>query len=97
MKPTLHTIEETSRPRHSRGPITDYSFHPIGISGYSAHCSGTAPASFRRATLEYFKGEARNDFLVEAGVFAAMMLTVAVPLLNGIQAVLHLIRATGGV
>jgi hypothetical protein len=97
MKPTLHTVEETSRSHHSRGPITDYSFHPIGISGYSAHCPGTAPASFRNTTLEYFKGEARYDFLIESGVFAAMMLTIASPLLNGIQAVLELIRATGGV
>lgn len=93
MKPTLHIIEEKRRPH--QGPITDYSFRPIGIGGYSAHCAGTQPASFRSATLEYFKGEARYDFLVEAGVFAAMMLTVAAPLLNGIQAVLHLIRATG--
>jgi hypothetical protein len=97
MKPPLHTLEETSRLRRSRGPLTDYNFHPIGISGYSAHCAGTTAASFRSVTLEYFKGEARYDFLAEAGVFAVMMLTIASPLLNGIQAVVQLIRATGGV
>jgi len=97
MKPTRNIIEETSRMHRSHGPITDYCFHPIGISGYSAHCPGTAPASFHSATLEYFKSEARYDFLIEAGVFAVMMLTVSEPLLNGIQAVLHLIGATAGV
>ena len=41
----------------------------------------------------YFATEANQYFLAEAAVFAAIMLTSAVPLINGAHAVLKLIGA----
>jgi hypothetical protein len=56
----------------------------------AAHCADANNNSFR-VSREYFNNEAARDFLFEAAVFVVIMLTAAMPLLNGIRAIAGLI------
>ena len=59
------------------------------------------PAKFRggipffQISNEYFAEEAPRSFAVDAGVFAALMLTALLPIVNGVQAVATLIHHLG--
>ena len=98
MKPTLQAIDDNGQVNADgrRFPITDFNYHSIAMSGYDARCTNSPCNSFR-ATREYFKNEAHRDFLSEAVLFTVMMVTVAAPLLSGLQAVIGLIRTMGGI
>ncbi len=94
MKPTLPVNDDASRSSLStrRFPVTDYNFQSMEMGAYNAHCADANNNSFR-VCREYFDNEAARDFLSEAGVFVVMMATMALPLLNGAQAIVALIRA----
>ena len=62
--------------------------------GFHARCAELSGNSFR-STREYFAHEANREFLTEAAVFGAIMLSIAVPLFNGILAIVDLIRSGG--
>ena len=97
MKPTAQTSgDERSRTNHRTFPVTDYNYHSIALGGRSGQCARTLLPSLRDISREYFETEANHDFLAEAFIFGAIMLTVAVPLVNGVQAIVHLVRASGG-
>jgi hypothetical protein len=98
MKPTMQTIDHAPRRTNRRMlPVTDYHYHTIALGGYRGSCARRSVPSFRHISRDYFAGEDRHYFLAEAFVFSAIMLTAAVPLVNGARAVLHLIRAFSGV
>jgi hypothetical protein len=98
MKPTMPTIEnEGSRPNSRRLPVTDFNYHTSNLGSYNGRCVRIAAPSFRSISSDYFNTEARHYFFAEAFVFAAIMVTAAVPLVRGAQAILGLIRALGGV
>jgi hypothetical protein len=90
MKPTSPAIDVTGRASGStrRFPITDFNFQSMDIS--AAHCADANCNSFR-VSREYFNNEAARDFLSESAVFAVMMLTAALPLLNGVFSIVDLI------
>lgn len=94
MKPTAQIIDETERANttHRRLPVTDSNFQSVGIDGYTARCSSLGVSNSFQVTREYFEGEAYRDFLAEAAVFSAVMLTVSLPLFQAAHAVLGLIR-----
>jgi hypothetical protein len=94
MKPTMQTVENEGRHREARQlPLIDLQYH-AGSAGRSGGCCArlTSP-SFRNISRAYFDTEANHYFIAEASVFAAIMLTSAVPLINGAHAVLKLIGA----
>ena len=94
MKPTMHITDsrESRSEAQRRFPLTDFNYDAIDMSVCDARCAELSGNSFR-ATREYFDREANRDFLTEAAVFAAMMLAIALPLLNGVHAIFDLIRA----
>lgn len=94
MKPTLPANDEASRSNLGarRFPVTDYHFQSMEMGAYNAHCADANTNSFR-VCREYFDNEAARDFLSEAGIFIVMMATMALPLVNGVQAIVALIRA----
>jgi len=51
--------------------------------------------SFFKLSNDYFADEAPRGFAVDAGVFAALMLTAILPIVNGVQAVATLIHSVG--
>ena len=76
-------------------PTTDYSFHANSLDQLKGHCSPAALASFRDISSDYFETEEPRAMLRETAVFAAIILTVAMPLIHGATAVLQLIKSVG--
>jgi hypothetical protein len=94
MKPTTKMIENEGSHRETRKlPKIDLNFHATLTGSSGGCCARLTSPSFRSISRAYFDTEANNDFLVEAAVFAAIMLTAAVPLINGAHAALNLIGA----
>ena len=101
MKPTCELIDQGENcdafafRAERRFPITDCHYHSVALGGYnSAH---SAKTSFRNISNDYFKNEARHSFVAEASFFVAIVLTAAVPLMNGVSALAHFVRAIGAV
>lgn len=63
-----------------------------GTCGKPAHFDTSA---FSDISREYFAEEEPRGFAVEAAVFAALIATALLPIVNGIQAVAALIQHTG--
>lgn len=82
----------------ARLPLTDYNYHSsTALEGFSGPCAKTGEPAFYTLSRDYFKGEACNYFLAEAFVFTAIMLSIALPVLNGARAVFGLISAGSGI
>ena len=97
MKPTIQIENESRLHKARRLPAIDFNFQPISTGYSSGCCASLRGPSFRNISRAYFDTEANNYFLVEAAVFAAFMLTAALPLINGASAVLNLIRSCAGI
>ena len=65
----------------------------VGTCGTPAKFCGE-PAFFRLSN-EYFADEAARSFAADAGVFAALLLTAVLPIVNGVEAVATLIHYVG--
>jgi hypothetical protein len=103
MKNTPHILQLSRRhesdPRNSRRgqnfPQTDQNYQSAKVPG---GC-GT-PVKFHRPAFfeisnDYFANEAARGFLVDTGVFAALILTSMLPIVNGVEAVATLIHSVG--
>ena len=96
MKPTIHNEARNHNDTRRQFPITHFNYGAIELSDCNARCAEVGGNSFR-STREYFAHEANREFLTEAAVFGAIMLSIAVPLFNGILAIVDLIRSSGAV
>jgi hypothetical protein len=94
MKPTIHNESQNRSDTRRQFPITDFNYGALDVSDCNARCAELSGNSFR-STREYFAHEANREFLTEAAVFGAIMLSIAVPLFNGILAIVDLIRSGG--
>jgi hypothetical protein len=101
MKPTFPKIETSHRrdSQPARGgahglPQTDYDFRANSID-FSGRCYGSPAPSFRRISDDYFKNEATGHFVSEAAMFCLMLVTAAVPVIEGVRVATHFLRATG--
>ncbi len=103
MKPTILTTYKASR-RDSfdpemgsrRGsPIANYNYHSVTFESFRANCGPTSVRSFWNITGDYFKNEARHDFLGEAALFAVVVITAFLPLINNAHALMGFVRAIG--
>jgi hypothetical protein len=102
MKATYQTITINKRSDASRGqlrrqfPATDYTFQAAGCADLGRCDSRYANSpSFRGISENYFATEARHNFRAEAAMFAVIVLTSALPILNGASALFHFLRSTG--
>jgi hypothetical protein len=93
MKPTFQFPETRSR-RGARFPQTDYCFRPP-MGDFGGRSRGEGSPSFRRISATYFDHEARNHFATEAGLFALIVLTVAVPVAKAIGGLFQFINTVG--
>ena len=62
----------------------DYNFQDRG-SDFAGGCHGKGAPSFRAISNDYFKNEARGHFASEALVFGVIVITAAVPVIEGIR------------
>jgi hypothetical protein len=91
MKPTFDSVRST------RFPITDCNYQSVVLDSYRGGCAQTILPSFRSISSDYFKNEARHDFVGEATFFAMIIITAALPILQNLHALAHFIRAIGGI
>lgn len=93
MKATLQT--KNSNQRGSLAfPKTDYSYHSATLSDFDSRC-GKGSISFRAISGDYFKSEARQDFVSEAVFFSLIVLTSAIPIISSVHALADFVRAIG--
>ena len=85
----------TTNRTKKRLPITDYNYHSLALDGFDGRCAKLSSPSFRSISRNYFETEEPKSFLSEAALFATMMVTVAVPLVSGVVAIIELCRAFG--
>lgn len=96
MKPNLQLTETRSRrdaceslPHGSRAPRIDFQFRPNAMEDFSGWGGGRRIRSLRGISDEYFAKEARHHFATEAGFFAIIVVTVAVPLFQVVRTLLE--------
>jgi hypothetical protein len=79
--------------KSSKFPLIDCNYRPMTLDGYRGRCIRTEAPRFRNISAQYFRKEARHDFVVEAVCFAIFVITAAVPLVGATNAVVDLCRA----
>ena len=90
MKPTPLTL----RGNH-RSLITDYNYHSFALESFNTNCGRASALSLWDISRKYFKNEARYDFLGQAALFAVIVLTAFLPLINNAYALVESARAIG--
>ncbi|HEY9419361.1 MAG TPA: hypothetical protein VIP49_04175 [Candidatus Udaeobacter sp.] len=88
MKPTPLTF----RPNR-RWPMTDYNYHSAALEGFNTNCARVPALSLWDISRNYFKNEARHDFLGEAALFAVVIFTAFLPLINNAHTLVEFVRA----
>src|SRR4029434_6567757 len=103
MKNTPHILEfnrrHESEPRNSRRgrnfPQTDQNYRSSKLHGGCGTSAKFHHPAFFEISNDYFADEAARSFLVDTGVFAALILSTLLPIVNGVQAVATLIHSVG--
>jgi hypothetical protein len=90
MKPTPLTL----RGNH-RSLITDYNYHSFALESFNTNCGRASALSLWDISRNYFKNEARYDFLGQAALFAVIVLTAFLPLISNAHALVESARAIG--
>ena len=88
MKPTTQFNERNGL----RLPKIDFGYQ-VGSMPSRGRGYGRRRASIRAISREYFKNEARSSFATEAAFFSVIVMTAAVPVINTITAMAHLVRS----
>jgi len=88
MKPLSTTVG-----KKNRFPLIDCNYRAMTLDEYRGRCVRTGSPNFRNISAEYFKNEARHDFLVEAIFFVVIIITAAASLVSATNAVVDLCRA----
>ncbi|MFN2509393.1 MAG: hypothetical protein ABR589_11550 [Chthoniobacterales bacterium] len=91
MKPAIQNPNTNSRRdifaparKGSAWPKTDYHFQGP-VADFSGRCEGKGGPSFRGISKDYFNREARSHFATEAAFFALIVMTAAVPVIEGVR------------
>jgi hypothetical protein len=102
MKPIIQFAESGTRRDSSAlalartgHPITHHAFRPNSHADFAGRCHGSPSPSFRRISNDYFNNEARGHFVSEAIVFGLMIVTAAVPVIEGARVAGDLLRSLG--
>jgi hypothetical protein len=74
---------------------TDCNYQGTSLANMGGRCFGSRRPSFRSISQNYFKYEARQSYAGEAALFAVIVMTAAVPIINSVSALLHLVRSFG--
>lgn len=97
MNPTLPIVERKNRRdsvEYVYGtslPQTDFHFQAGSFGGGSGRPSGQRFPSFRGISDEYFRSEARSYFAIEAAIFGLIVLTAAVPVIEGVRGLVQFV------
>lgn len=103
MKNTPHILQPNPRhqsdSRSSRTgrnfPQTDQSYQSSSLRGGCGTPVEFHPPAFFEISNKYFADEAARSFVIDTGVFAALIVTAMLAIINGVQAVATLIHSVG--
>jgi hypothetical protein len=103
MKTTPQILDRKERPssdlrasRHGRTfPQTDHNYQSSTLPGSCGQPVKFHGPAFFEISNHYFADEEPRSFAAEAGVFAALIVTAALPIVNSVQAVATLIHHIG--
>ena len=100
MKPTpsaafLKQRDGAKRTESKQLPVIDCQYQAVALDDYPGGCASKIAPSFRSISENYFDREARHNFVSEAAFFGLIIITTAVPILQSLHAMAHLVRATG--
>ncbi|MEO5717966.1 MAG: hypothetical protein ABIR29_05280 [Chthoniobacterales bacterium] len=88
---------DESNPRSERHgssfPQTSHNYQSAQLTGRCGTPVQYRAPAFSEISSEYFAEEANRGFLVDAGLFAALILTALFPIVNGFQAVAILVHS----
>jgi hypothetical protein len=101
MKPTFPTFIRSrcresfddGKCRSRRSPVTDYNYHSVAFEGSSARYVHARAQSFWNITGDYYKSEARQDFLGEASLWLVLAVTAFLPLISNAHSLMEFMRA----
>jgi hypothetical protein len=95
MKP-LSSIQNTPRDAKRRFPLTDWNYR-VGLKELKTRCAGIPRSSFVEITRDYFRTEARRNFVIEGALFAVITVTAAPAIWDCGRALLEFMRAIGAI
>jgi len=75
--------------------MTDHNYHSFALESFNTNCGRASALSLWDISRNYFKNEARYDFLGQAALFAVIVLTAFLPLINNAHALVESARAIG--
>jgi len=75
--------------------MTDHNYHSFALESFNTNCGRASALSLWDISRKYFKNEARYDFLGQAALFAVIVLTAFLPLINNAHALVESARAIG--
>jgi len=78
-----------------RSPKTDFDYQTATLDDIRGRPVEDCEPSFHALSRDYFTREAHQDFAIESAAFFLLMMTTVLPLFNGANAVVELIRSTG--
>ena len=79
-------------PGGQKFPRIDYCYHAPMLNPSSAPCVKKSN-SLRDISRDYFDAEANREFKTEAAVAGTLIVMAIVPIMAGLSAVVHLLRA----
>jgi len=98
MKPTAERIDRRSdgefsslRQRRRALPI-DCNYQSFSLDRYYGGPGGNSPRSFRNISRDYFRYEARRNFLAEAAFFLILVAILTSAMVEGVRAVIHFLQ-----
>ena len=95
MKPKSEADKDTkrgdARVHRAAGhfPRIDFNYHATMFGRFHGGYSGKSKVSFLNISRDYFRNEARWNYLAEVLFFLLIIATAAVPLISGARAVWH--------
>jgi hypothetical protein len=93
MKPNSER-KENQRGRNSgtRFPIIDCNFKAFPLDRYYGGSTGSSQPSFLNISREYFRSEARRNFLAEVAFFLVIAAILAATFISGASAIIHFLH-----
>ena len=75
-----------------RFPVTDCNFQAFSLDRYYGGSTGSPQPSFLNISREYFRYEARRNFLAEVAFFLAIAAILAATFITGASAIIHFLH-----
>ena len=96
MKPSRFIDSDLRKERIAeRFPITDWSYHSVDLSDFTARGAGKPRCPFTQISRDYFNSEARRNVVLECVFFAVISITAVPAILDCGRALLEFTHATG--